>query len=153
MNNIDLKKASPDDIEDLLRLERCVDGVKTYSAMTDKDEFLAELKDNNVFIIKNNDISVGSIMYEIKNPDHAYISGLVVDPHFQGRGIAREALIIILKELEHYRRIDLVTHPENFRATKLYESLGFSIESCKENYFGDGEPRVVMVKALRDKRG
>ncbi|MHB9019994.1 MAG: GNAT family N-acetyltransferase [Minisyncoccota bacterium] len=146
---IDLKKATSDDIEELLTFERSVDGVKTYSAITDKEEFLAELQYNYVFIIENNGQAVGSVMYEIKSPDHAYISGLVIDTRFQGKGLAREAMIKLLKELEHYKRIDLVTHPENERAIKLYESFGFIIESRKENYFGDGEPRIVMAKVLK----
>lgn len=43
-------------------------------------------------------------------------------------------------------KIDLVTHPENTKAIRLYESLGFKIAERKENYYGDGEPRVVLVK-------
>lgn len=145
MIDINLRKAAPNDIETLLSLEKSVDGVKTYSAMTDKEEFLAELKHSNVFIIEKDGQAVGNIIYEIKSPDHAYIGGLVIDPRFQDRGIAREAMSRILKELKNYKRIDLVTHPENTKTIKLYGSLGFIIESRKENYYGDGEPRVVMV--------
>lgn len=146
---MNLRRATSNNIETLLSLEKSVEGVKTYSAMTDREEFLAELKHNNVFIIESDGQAVGSIIYEIKSSDHAYIGGLVIDPRFQGRGIAREAMIIILKELEHYKRIDLVTHPKNAKAINLYESLGFTIESRKENYYGDGEPRIVMVKVSR----
>jgi ribosomal-protein-alanine N-acetyltransferase len=146
MMAIDLKKATPDDIDILLSIERSVDGIKTYSAMTDREEFLAELKHSNVFIIESDGQAVGSVIYEIKSPDYAYIGGLVIDPRFQGRGIAREAMVRILKELSNYKRIDLVTHPKNAKAIKLYESLGFTIESHKENYYGDGEPRIVMVR-------
>jgi len=42
------------------------------------------------------------------------------------------------------KRIELVTHPDN-PALKLYESLGFTVESRKENYWGDGEPRLVLA--------
>ena len=41
-------------------------------------------------------------------------------------------------------KIWLVTHPEN-KAVKFYESFGFKITERKENYFGDGTPRVKMV--------
>jgi hypothetical protein len=27
----------------------------------------------------------------------------------------------------------------------LYASFGFKVESCQENYFGDGEPRLVLA--------
>jgi ribosomal-protein-alanine N-acetyltransferase len=59
--------------------------------------------------------------------------------------LARKAMIHVLNEIELVKRIDLVTHPDNTKAINLYESLGFKIESTIENYFGDGEPRIVMV--------
>lgn len=84
-------------------------------------------------------------MYQMKSPDHAYISGLVIRPEFQGRGLATEAMEKVLEELKDVTTIDLVTHPDNARAITLYESLGFSISERIENYFDDGEPRVVMT--------
>lgn len=145
-NEINLKKATRKDLEDLLFLERTADGVKTYSAMTEAKEFLDEIENNEVFIIEKAGQVVGSIMYEIKSPEHIYLSGLVINPQFQGQGFARQAMEIILAKFRDRNRIDLVTHPENIKAINLYKSLGFAIESQKENYFGDGEPRVVMSK-------
>ena len=54
-----------------------------------------------------------------------YIGGLVVSPRFQGQGIAREAMIIVLEKFKDVKRIDLVTHPDNIGAVNLYQSLGF----------------------------
>lgn len=82
--------------------------------------------------------------YEIKSEDNVYISGLLILPQFQRQGIAKESMKFMLEEIGKRKRIDLVTHPDNFKAIKLYELLGFKIEARKENYFGDGEPRVVM---------
>lgn len=143
---INLRKATEKDLESLLNLERSVNGVKTYSAMIDPEEFLAEMKKSEVFIIEKNEQIVGSIMFETKSPDHVYISGLVVAPDFQGQGIARRAMELVMEKIGNKNRIDLVTHPENDKAINLYKSLGFIIESQKENYFGDGEPRIVMAK-------
>jgi ribosomal protein S18 acetylase RimI-like enzyme len=39
-----------------------------------------------------------------------------------------------------------VAHPENEIALGLYMSLGFEIESRQENFFGDGEPRLVLAR-------
>jgi len=52
----------------------------------------------------------------------------------------------LLEKFKNTERIDLAAHPDNFRAIKLYQSLGFAIESRKENYYGDGEPRLILVK-------
>jgi [ribosomal protein S18]-alanine N-acetyltransferase len=139
-----LRKVTEDDIQKLLELEKSVSGNKIYSPMLEEDEWKEELKTNSVFLIENNNQVVGNISYEKKDDDHIYISGLVVDPRFQGQGIAKKALQQILEEFKDVKRVDLVTHPEN-PALRLYESLGFVVESRNENYYGDGEPRLTLV--------
>ncbi len=54
-------------------------------------------------------------------------------------------MILLLKKVKNFKRLSLAVHPDN-HAVKLYESLGFVEESLKENYFGDEEPRLIMVK-------
>ena len=71
---------------------------------------------------------------------------MVINPRFQGQGIAREAMMIILEKFKDVKRIDLLTHPDNIKAINLYQSLGFMAESRKENYYGDGEPRIVIAR-------
>lgn len=139
-----LLRASEADIEKLLELEKSVAGPNTYSPMLEEDEWREELKSSSVFFIKSGDEIVGSISYEEKSPEHLYISGVVVNPEFQGKGFARNALQEILDQHPEAKRIDLVTHPDN-PALKLYESLGFRVESRKEDYWGDGEPRLVLA--------
>ena len=145
---ISLKKVTEQDIPTLLFIEKSIVGSKTYSALLNTGDWIKAIKDGPVYLIKKNEVIVGDISYEIKSKDLAYISGLLILPDFQQQGIAREAMNSILAEIGDIERIDLVTHPENFKAIGLYESLGFKIESRKENYFGDGEPRVVMVKSF-----
>lgn len=142
---INFKKATIADIPILLELERSVAGTNIYSPMLEKDEWEEELRKNIVYLVEKDNVVVGNVSYEKKDDSHVYISGLVVDPRFQGQGVAREVLIRILDELKDIKRIDLVTHPNNRRALLLYQSLGFVVESRKENYYGDGEPRLVLV--------
>ncbi len=148
IKNITLKLTTEEDIPIFIEFEKSVMGTKTYSGMVNEDEVKEEFKNNIVYLIKNNNEIVGSIGYEIKAPDHAYISGLVINPKFQGLGIGREALRQLLEKLNNFKRIDLVTHPDNIPALNLYKSFGFTIESWKENYYGDGEPRVVMSRII-----
>jgi len=79
----------------------------------------------------------------------AYLSNIAVDPAFRRRGIARTATLFLLEEAKGCTRIDLLTHPDNAAAIALYRSLGFAVESRREDYFGDGEPRAVMLKSDR----
>lgn len=142
---INLKKAILSDIPILLEIEKSVAGTNIYSPELDKHEWINEFKTNVIYLIEKNGLIVGNVSYEKKSKDYVYISGLVIGRRFQGQGIAREALSQILKELKNTRRIDIVTHPDNKIALHLYQSLGFVIESRKENYYGDGEPRLVLV--------
>ncbi len=88
---------------------------------------------------------VGSVSYEIKNKDHVYISGLAIRSEFRGQGLVRQAMGLLFAELTSFKKFSLVVHPDN-HAVKLYKSFGFKKETLVEDYFGDGEPRLVMVK-------
>ena len=142
---IDLKEAEISDIPKLLEIEKSVSG-KMYKATANEDEWKKELLTNKVYIINKNDNAVGDLCYQNKKKDVVYISSLVIIPPFQGKGIAREAMTKLMQELKNVNRVELVTHPDNFRAIKLYESLGFVVESRSENHYDDGEPRLILAR-------
>ena len=145
-----LKPATSADVETLLTLKQKMSGLKTYSVMTDPEEQRNELQNTVTYLIEKDGTVVGSISYEIKSEGHAYLSDLIIDPEYQRQGLGREALTRVLKELEQMERVDLVTHPENNLALQLYTSLGFQVESRKEDYYGDGEPRLVLARVNKD---
>lgn len=143
---ISLKRATPADFDNIIAIERSVDGIKIYSALTDKKELTEEVTNNFFYVIEKNGKIVGDVSYEIKGRDSVYLSGLVVAPKFQGQGIAKKVMSTILEKLKDIKLIDLVTHPENEKAISLYESFGFKKTGEQiENYYGDGEPRIRMV--------
>ncbi len=143
------RKAIPKDVDAYLELEKTTIGQKTYSAIKDKEEALREFSENEVYLIYKDGKLVGSREFKMKSPGHEYSSGVVMRPDFQGQGIGREAALFRLEKLKDVKRVDLVTHPENFKIINLYQSLGFKIEKRIENYFGDGAPRVMMVKVSK----
>lgn len=149
MQTIYLKKATIADIPILLELEKSVAGTNIYSPTLTKGEWKEELQKSEVYLIEKNNVVAGSILYEKNDNGNIYIGGLVVSPHFQGQGVAREAMMIVLEKFKDVKRIDLVTHPDNIRAVNLYQSLGFIAESRKENYYDDGDPRIVMARILK----
>lgn len=145
-----LKRATLPDADAILNIENSLVGIKTYSALTDRQEVIDDIEHNYVYLIEKDGEAVGDISYELKDENHAYISGLAIMPKFQGQGIARQAMIKILTELQGMKTIDLITHPQNTKAIELYASLGFEITGpVMENYFGDGEPRVTMTLQKR----
>ena len=123
-------------------------GIKTVSTITTEKEWLDEFNNHNevIYLIFKNDVVVGDASYEKKPDGSAYLSGLVIDTQFQRQGIGRKTMEIIMEELKDTKIIKLVTHPENTAAINLYISFGFVIKSRIENYFGDNEPRIEMIK-------
>jgi [ribosomal protein S18]-alanine N-acetyltransferase len=141
-----LIEASEANIDELIAIEKAVPKTDTYSPMLTERGWIRELAENTVLMIRVGDRAVGSIAYAEKSPERVYISGMIVIPEYQGRGLATRAMQEVLAKYPETKRIDLVTHPEN-PARHLYESLGFKVEERKENYFGDGQPRLVMALA------
>ncbi len=123
--SITLQKATHNDIDIFMSLERNATHDKMYSGIADSKTMLDKLKNNIVYLIKKDEIIVGIIRYRMINKSYAHISGVVVHSDFQSQGIARSALSILLEELKFIKRIDLVTHPQNSNAIRLYLSFGF----------------------------
>src|SRR3989344_8281589 len=143
-----LRKATIEDIPLLIAVEKKLVGLKIYSAQVDEKEWEEVLSKKNevIYLILLDGEVVGNISYERKLNETAYIDGFAIDPKFQKQGIGRQALKMVIDELADAKRIELVTHPENTVAIKLYLSFGFAIKSRIENYFGDDEPRIELVK-------
>ena len=144
--SIKLRRATVEDIPYILEAEKGLVGTKIYSGLTGKKDAIQEISENIFYVIEKDGKVVGDVAYQEKDKDHAYISGLAVAKEFQRQGIAKQAVQILLDMLKDKKLIDLVTHPENEKAIKLYESLGFKKTGEQmENYFDDGEPRIRMV--------
>ncbi|MDO8183596.1 MAG: GNAT family N-acetyltransferase [bacterium] len=141
---------NPIDVATYLDIHAPLVDSKIYSAFRETGEAGEELTNCQVYFIKKGGEVVGVISYERKNPNHIYLSDLVILSKFQGQGLARQAIEKILQEIGDVKRVDLATHPENTKAIKLYESLGFKIEGKLEKESGkdtyDNQPRIVMAK-------
>lgn len=142
---ISLSRATLADVPALLEVEKTAVGLKTYSGYYTEKELEDYVQADTVYLIKKGSEVVGSISYEVKAPDRVYLSGLVIKPDFQKQGLARQATAKVLEELKDFAVVDLAVHPDNHSAIKVYASFGFVPKETKENYFGDGEPRLIMV--------
>lgn len=150
MQDITFKKATSEDIGNFLALEKMAVDNYTYSGILTEEEVREELETNEVYMIYKDGVLVGSCEYEMKGPDHAYLSGLVIHPDYRGQGIGHAAIKFILEKLKGIKRIDLVTHPHNSKAICIYLKQGFIIESWKDDYYGDGQPRLVLARISKD---
>jgi ribosomal protein S18 acetylase RimI-like enzyme len=141
------RRASEADVDRLLALEADVGEPKLYGPITSQAAALKEIRDNVLYFLILGQTVVGTAAYRIgEDGSSIHISNVAVAPAYRRRGIARAAMTLIMDQNKGARRLDLVTHPENEKALDLYFSLGFRIESRRENHFGDGEPRLVLTK-------
>ncbi len=76
-----------------------------------------------------------------------WILSLAVDSQHRGKGIARSLVENVITKASSGSVIKLTVDPNNAPAYKLYTSLGFKVLEKEEDYFGDGEPRLVMALA------
>jgi ribosomal protein S18 acetylase RimI-like enzyme len=144
--HLGFQQATGNDVETFLALKRKAPDPKTYGPVGGPEEAIEEITGNALCFIRIGGVIVGMVGYRLRADRSVYISNVAVDPPYRRRGIARAAMKVILEKYESAGRIDLVAHPENEIALRLYMSLGFAIESRQENFFGDGEPRLVLAK-------
>ena len=93
---------------------------------------LAEAKADSVsnpYAIYDGETMVGFIMYAFAPQEsRGYVSRLMVDKRFQGRGYGRAAMEVVMTRLGNIagcREIQTSYAPDNSVAAKLYASLGF----------------------------
>ena len=86
-------------------------------------------------VVELDGAAVGTIRVT-RDDDTAGIYGFAVDPAWQGRGIGRDVLRRVCRELrdEGIRRIGLEVAVENDHALGLYTSLGFN-QTTTEDYY------------------
>jgi ribosomal protein S18 acetylase RimI-like enzyme len=137
--------ATTTDADSLIGFSRGAADSKIYFRPADSQGAVKEISENVFYLIKKGDKLVATASYRVLRDRSAYISNVAVDPFYRRQGIARAAMVFLLGKCRKLNRVKLVVHPENEPALRLYSALGFRTESRKENYFGDGEPRLVLV--------
>jgi ribosomal protein S18 acetylase RimI-like enzyme len=142
-------RAAPADADRLAAHERRVADPRLYGPPLDREACAREIADNALYFVETDGALVATAAWKLRDDGSAYLSNIAVDPNFRRRGVARAAMLFLLGEAKGCARIDLVTHPDNAPAIALYRALGFAVEGRKEDYFGDGEPRVVMARGDR----
>ncbi len=100
------------------------------------------LQGSDVYILYDNDVPVGFFAFKKEN-DGIEVKVIVVIPEKQGKGYGK-AMMKKLFELTNGKIIHLVTHPKNTSAIVYYLKSGFEIYGWKDNYYGDGEPRLLL---------
>lgn len=101
---------------------------------------------SDVYILYDKDEPVGFLAFKKEN-DGIEVKAIVVTPEKQGKGYGR-AMMKNLIEFTAGNTLRLVTHPKNTSAITYYLKSGFEIYGWKDNYYGDGEPRLLLKRVL-----
>jgi ribosomal protein S18 acetylase RimI-like enzyme len=146
-SKITFRRATVNDALTLIDLQKRVAVPKLFNQfLFTAQEAEQEIRANILYLLEIDAIVIGSAAYRIRPDASVYINNITVAPQFRQRGIARAAIARIISENASAHRLDLCTHPDNSHALRLYSSFGFVIEGRHENYFGDGEPRLILAK-------
>ena len=143
--DVTLVRMTREDLDAYLALEKKVES-RTYTAAQDRGEAEEEFAEGPMYFFVLDGAVVGAVSCALQEDGSVYLNGLSVDPAYQGQGIGRRALELVLDMVREAPRVWLVVHPENERALALYRSLGFEEVGRKENFHGDNEPRVVLSR-------
>ncbi|MFS8047957.1 GNAT family N-acetyltransferase [Rhizobium sp. BR 314] len=126
-----LERVSREDYQPVLSL-RPHDHQTSYVASN--AESLEEAEENPAcipLVIRAAGEPVGFAMYALDDDDGNYwIYRLMIDGRFQGRGYGKAALIQIVElisEIPQCPCVVLGVHPENEKARRLYEHVGFRL--------------------------
>ena len=146
-----VRKIEPEIVQRLVQLDKEAFGEGGMNAW----HYVPVLRHGHVYVTKKDKEIIGSIQYLLDwdNPKKAYMFGVSISKEFRGLGIGTELLEESLKAIskENIEEIELTVDPNNARAVKIYESkLGFKVTDSRQNEYGEGEHRLVMVLSLAD---
>ena len=78
--------------------------------------------------------------------DEAYIHFVGVDPAHRGAGLARELYERFFAAIAPRRTVRAVTSPVNEQSVAFHRALGFEVDRIDEDYDGNGQSRVLLVR-------
>jgi ribosomal-protein-alanine N-acetyltransferase len=145
MTDSDLKinKATTDDINVIFALESQI-GSFPYSRAVIRQHFdLGSI----LYIAWHGDKALGYGLGAINALDRtAHIIAIMTLPEFRQKGIAKKLCERIIQELRGLQPTEIraVVSPENVASLSLFRSLGFEEAARLENYYGQGETRILL---------
>lgn len=79
-------------------------------------------------------------------PEFFYVVGFYIRPAWQGRGLGREFLVAVAREIQPLgaQGMILTVAPDNATALHLYRSIGFIDERFIPDFYGHGENRYIL---------
>ena len=150
-----MRRAVATDVDMIVAFETEVMDKKLYGKPLDHTAATSEIETNAYYLHLSEGRVVATGSIRRREDGSAYLSNIAVHPNVRRTGLARAMLNHLLSLSDGATSIDLAVHPENQAARALYVSQGFTPTHTHENFFGDGEPRLVMqrVRSIKASAG
>jgi RimJ/RimL family protein N-acetyltransferase len=166
MSSINLRRATPDDLDFLLEVFSDED-VRPYLAAgkrLDRETLAAELAEGDEdpdaqgrFIVEVDGERAGTLAFDRRNVRSriASLGGLAIHPRFRGRRLADEAARLFQRHLIFdlgFHRLEMVVYGFNERAQRHAERAGWVKEGVKRKAYRRGDEWVdgVMYSVIRE---
>ncbi len=101
------------------------------------------------FVLEQNNKMIGFLLGGYTPiPKQAHILSFAILESFRGEGLGKELLIHFLNQLKssEFNSVKLEVNVDNKKATELYESLQFKIESRIRKYYQDNSDAYLMIR-------
>lgn len=147
MNTVYIREMYPDDIPEIVSIERL-----SFSTPWSETSFRSEIysRYSVTRVAELNGVIAGYICVR-HVADECHLLDLAVHPDYRRRGIARALLDDVIQELriEGCRFFYLEVRSSNYAARKLYEKFGFNMVGVRKGYYvNPSEDAVIMMMEL-----
>ena len=120
----EVTKATPADVDEIVRLEHQVEGKTTETEVTPKER--NRILPDNEWVLRKEGRIVSKANIHGVSRHYAQIGGVLTHPDFQNRGYAKQTVSTVCQHwLDQNKQPLLFVKNENLPAIKVYESLGF----------------------------
>jgi len=131
-----LRRATPSDIEPMRNLEQRSAGAAHWTTEQYRELFTLEVAER-VVLVATDDVDIAGFVIARCLRDEWEIENVVVDAERRQQGIARSLIqeLRAAAELAGVASIILEVRESNLAALRLYESIGFTQEGRRKEYY------------------
>jgi ribosomal protein S18 acetylase RimI-like enzyme len=150
--NFTLAPATVSDLNEVFAIEAELQSYLTgrLQSLDEMQEYYFNANTETFLIVVGNKVA-GFVSIKILEKENE-LAALFIRKAYQNKGLGKDVMERILSMADNTKAIFLFTHPKNLNAIKLYQTQGFVIEKLIEDFheesYGDGEPRLRMVRTI-----
>lgn len=156
-DDVEIRPIRPDDAEAIHRLRLLPSSIDNTMAIPSERITRSQSRidnagpDDHVFVavLDGQVVGMAGLHVGTGKGRHCADLGIMVHDQFQGRGVGRELMDMLLHMADNFlglTRVELQVYPDNTRAIALYESCGFEHEGRRRKaVWRHGEHQDVLV--------